>query len=82
MSPQVKYASGAEVQIGDVVDIGAGNGPRMRVVVIIPTKQAAAGFQAAEWSYLGQGIMLQDESTFGLLHLGELDDEQLLVRRA
>ena len=77
-----KYASGADVQLGDVVDIGAGNGPRMRVVVIIPTRQAAAGFNVAEWSYLTHGVVLQDEKVFGLLHLSELDDEQVLVQRA
>lgn len=78
----LKYASGAEVQLGDVVDVGAGNGPRMRVVVIIPTHQAAAGFNAAEWSYLEHGIVLQDKKVFGLLHLGDLDNEQVLVQRA
>jgi hypothetical protein len=77
-----KYSSGAEVRLGDVVDVGAGNGPRMRVVVIIPTHEAASGFDAAEWSYLGKGLMLQDQRAFGLLHLGELNDEQLLVERA
>lgn len=77
-----KYSSGAEVRLGDVVDIGAGNGPRMRVVVVIPTQEAASGFNVAEWSYLGKGVMLQDQTTFGLLHLGEMVDEQLLVERA
>ena len=77
-----KYASGAKVELGDVVDVGAGNGPRMRVVVVIPTRQAAAGFNAAEWSYLEHGVVLQDEKVFGLLHLSELGDEHVLVQRA
>jgi len=77
-----KYASGAEVRVGDVVDVGAGSGPLMRVVVVIPSQQAAAGFSAAEWSYLAQGVVLQDQKLFGLLHLLELNNEHLLVQRA
>jgi hypothetical protein len=77
-----KYLSGAEARLGDIVDVGGGHGPRMRVVVIIPTHEAAPGFSAAEWAYLGEGIMLEDLRTSGLLHLDELDDEQLLVERA
>ena len=78
----LKYASGSEVRLADVVDVGAGNGPRMRVVVIIPTQQAAKGFIAQDWAYLGQGVVLQDDKVFGLLHLSELEDEQILVERA
>ena len=78
----LKYASGAEVHLGDVVDVGAGNGPRMRVVVILPTHEAADGFNAAEWLHLEHGILLQDVTVFGLLHLGVLDNEQVLLQRA
>ena len=78
----MKYISGEEVRIGDVVDVGQGHGPQMRVVVIIPAAQAAAGFNASEWSYLQNGVVLQDTKLFGLLHLGELGQEQILVGRA
>ena len=79
---QVRYASGDEVRIGDIVDVGKGNGPRMRVVVIIPSNEAAEGFDAAEWAYLKRGIVLQDTKIFGLLHLDEFDHEHILVQRA
>ncbi len=82
MKPQVLYASGDEVRIGDVVDVGAGNGPKMQVVVIIPTNEAAEGFTVADWAYLEKGIILQDTTHFGLLHLDELDQEQVLVQRS
>lgn len=78
----VRYANGDEVKLGDIVDVGHGNGPQMRVVVIIPTGQAAEGFDASQWTYLKHGVVLQDTKIFGLLHLNELDDEQLLVQRA
>jgi len=78
---QVHYANGDEVKIGDIVDVGHGNGPRMRVVVIIPAGEAAEGFSAAEWAHLKHGIVLQDTKVFGLLHLDELDDEQVLIQR-
>ena len=78
----VRYATGDEVKIGDVVDVGQGKGPQMRVVVIIPTSQAAEGFEASQWAYLNEGVVLQDTKVFGLLHLKELDHEHVLVQRA
>jgi hypothetical protein len=54
----------------------------MRVVVIIPSQQAASGFDSSEWAYLKQGVVLQDQALFGLLHLQELNDEHVLVQRA
>jgi len=78
----MKYASGEEVRIGDIIDLRPGQGPRMRVVVIIPTNQAAEGFNASEWAYLKKGVMLQDTKLFGLLHLDALERDQVLVERA
>jgi len=75
------YASGDEVRIGDIADVGGGHGPRMRVVVIIPSGEAAPGFNASEWAYLKQGVVLQDVKVFGLLYLEEFDEEQVLVQR-
>jgi hypothetical protein len=77
----LRYASGDEVRVGDIVDIGGGSGPTMRVVVIISPAEAADGFDAAEWAYLGKGVVLQDSKVFGLLHLEELDQEHLLIQR-
>jgi hypothetical protein len=48
----MKYFDGEEVRLGDIVDVGAGNGPEMRVVVIVPD-QAAEMFAAEQWRYLG-----------------------------
>ena len=78
----LRYDSGDEVRIGDIVDVGGGSGPTMRVVVIIPSAEAAEGFDSVAWAYLGKGIMLQDTKVFGLLHLDELGHEHLLVQRA
>lgn len=54
----------------------------MRVVVIIPTSEAADGFNADEWSYLERGVMLQDMQVFGLLHLSEMDEACVRVQAA
>jgi hypothetical protein len=78
----VRYFTGEEVRVGDIVDLGCGKGPRMRVVVIIPSNEAAEGFNAAQWAYLKKGIVLQDTKVFGLLHIDELDHEYVLVQRA
>ena len=77
----LRYASGDDVQLGDIVDVGEGQGPQMEVVVIIPSLEAVEGFDSAAWSYLKNGIVLRDTKIFGLLHLEELDHEQILVRR-
>jgi hypothetical protein len=79
---KVSYANGDEVRIGDVVDVGGGNGPRMRVVVIIPASEAAEGFNASDWAYLKRGIILEDTKVFGLLHVDELDHELVFIQRA
>jgi hypothetical protein len=47
----------------------------MRVVVVIPTGEAAPGFTAADWEYLQRGVILQDVQVFGLLHLEELNED-------
>jgi len=80
MSELPAYASGEPVHLGDVVDVGAGSGPQMRVVVIIPTSEAVEGFDAGEWKYLERGVLLQDTKVFGLLHLEELNEKCLRVQ--
>lgn len=81
MSQRPVYATGEPVRLGDVVDVGGGNGPCLRVVVVIPTLEAAEGFDSEEWSYLKQGVLLQDTKVFGLLHLEELGEECVRVRQ-
>jgi hypothetical protein len=76
------YYSGEDVRLGDLVDVGHGHGQKARVVVIIQNGQALDGFNVQEWAFLQEGIMLQDETTFGLLHLPTLDEEYILVSRA
>lgn len=80
MFQRPSYASGELVHLGDLVDVGAGSGPRMRVVVIIPTSDVAEGFDASQWKYLERGVLLQDLKVFGLLHLEELNEECLHVQ--
>lgn len=75
-------ASGELVQLGDFVEVGAGTGKKMRVVVIIPTPEAAEGFDASHWKYLERGVLLQDTMVFGLLHLEKLNEECLQVQTA
>jgi hypothetical protein len=76
-----RYHDGQEVRLGDIVDVGGGNGPLARIVVIVPLSKAMPGFVAEEWAYLEQGIVLEDQQRFGLLHLPELDEECVLVQR-
>ena len=76
-----RYKSGEEIRLGDIVDIGQGNGPQGVVVVVIPSGPAAKGFTAEDWSYLESGFMLQAEG-MGLVHYSQPDDELIFVRRA
>ena len=79
----MQYANGEEVRLGDIIDVGEGNGPRLRVVVIPKLSQAAEGFDLREWATLGGGILGQDVKTGGLVVLSEIDsNEDLLVQRA
>lgn len=80
MSLRPAYSSGEPVCVGDVVDVGARRGQRMKVVVVISTSEAADGFNADEWRYLKRGVLLQDTQVFGLLHLSELDDSCVRVQ--
>lgn len=82
MSHRPTYSSGDPVRLGDIVSVGADRDKQMRVVVIIPTSEAADGFSADEWSYLARGVLLQDEQVFGLLHLSELDETCVRVQAA
>jgi hypothetical protein len=79
----MQYANGEEVRLGDIIDVGEGNGPRVRVVAIPRLSQAAEGFDVREWVTLGDGILAQDVKTGGLVALSEINPyEHLLVQRA
>lgn len=78
----MRYHDGEEVHLGDIVDVARGQGPKMRVVVIVATNEAVDGFDAKEWAHLGPGVLLKDADVFGLLWLARLDEEQILMSRA
>lgn len=78
----LRYQDGQDVRLGDIVDVGGGNGPLCCVVVIIPSGDAAHGFNASEWAYLEHGVVFQDLKLFGLLHVDDLDHEYQLKQRA
>ena len=74
------YTTGEEVVIGDIVNIGSGN--VMQVVVVISQEIALAGFNAHDWSYLINGVILQDQKTGLLFHIDKIDEELALIKRA
>lgn len=76
------YISGEEVRLDDLIDLGGGNGPRGRVVVIIQIREAVDGFHASEWAHLKAGVVFEEKTMFGLLHAEKLDGEFILVGRA
>lgn len=51
------YQDGQVVSLGDIVNVGGGNGPLCRVVVIIPTGEAVQGFNASDWAYLERDVV-------------------------
>lgn len=71
------------MRLGDIIDVGEGNGPRVRVVVIPSLAQALEGFDVGDWASVGDGIVAQDVQTGGLIELSEIDpNEDSLVQRA
>jgi hypothetical protein len=78
----LRYPNGEDVRLGDIIDIGEGNGPRVRVVIIKYLGQAAEGFDICDWPTL-DGILCQEVKSGGLLELSEIDpNEDSLVQRA
>ncbi len=75
------YASGEQIELGDVVDMAGGLGKRATVVVLISSGLAAKGFKADEWAYLKSGFMLQTDDG-SLLHYPEPDDDLVFICRA
>jgi hypothetical protein len=78
----LRYPNGEDVRLGDIIDIGEGNGPRVRVVIISYLGQVAEGFDIHDWPTL-DGILCQEVKSGGLLELSEIDpNEDSLVQRA
>lgn len=78
----LRYANGEDVRLGDIIDVGEGNGPKVRVVIISYLRQAAEGFDLRDWPTL-DGILAQDLKSGGLVELSEIDpNEDSLVQRA
>ena len=79
----LQYGNGEEVRLGDIVDIGHGNGPTLRVAVIPQLGLAAPGFDVHDWPTLADGVLLQDVKTGGLVSYSEFySDEPILIKRA
>jgi hypothetical protein len=80
-----RYWSGEEVRLGDLVDIGEGNGPILRVVVIPQLGLAAAGFDVQDWKSSDTAVVFQDVKAGGLVALSHSDflpGEPELIKRA
>lgn len=70
--------SGEPVLVGDEVDLGGS----MTGVVLYSFEdgQVAAGYPAADWSGLKQGVVVKSESA-GLIHFPEPNVDLVLIRR-
>ena len=68
--------------VGDIVDLGYGEGPRGRVLMVVggPNAGSVSEHRVADWEYLGPGILVQSESK-GLVYEESPDDETILVQR-
>ena len=62
----MNYADGRPVRVGDIVDLG--NAMTGVVVAIIDDGVYSPGYPESEWSYLGEGAMLESKE-LGLLHI-------------
>ena len=77
------YASGESPIVGDLVDLGYGNGPRGHVLVVVggPHAGSVADQKISDWEYLGPGILVQSEAMGGLVYEDSPDDETILISR-
>ena len=81
----VHYPSGEEVRAGDVLGPGKEwDGQTARVVVVIPTLDAAQGYVASDWAYLKNGVMVEHSNANGvhLVHYSSIDEDFSLLHRA
>ncbi len=75
----MQYSDGDKIELGDAVLLeGGAHG------VIVGTIEEGAflpPYVAAEWSYLGRGVLI-DSDDAGLMHYGEPDEAWRLLGRA
>lgn len=74
----VKYLSGEEVRLGDVVKIS--EGVIGVVVCSIDTNEYTSEFTIEDWSYLEKGVLVNSEVQ-GLTHITEPDEDLELISR-
>jgi hypothetical protein len=77
------YASGEAPMVGDLVDLGYGNGPRGNVLVVVggPNAGSVPNQRVSDWESLGPGILVQSELMGGLVYEDSPDDETILISR-
>jgi len=74
----VKYSSGEQVRLGDLVRLGdASEGV---VVCNIDADEYSLEYPKAQWSYLGRGVVVAFPK-FGLIHYAQPEDDLVLVSR-
>ena len=81
----IYYASGDEIRAGDQLGPGMQwSGQVSRVVVVIPTAEAAEGYVGSDWTYLETGVMVEHINASGahLVHYPAIDEDFELLCRA
>lgn len=83
MSVGKLYASGQPPMVGDLVDLGAGQGPRGTVLVVVggPHEGAASAHSVNDWKESGAGILVE-VAGMGFIFEEDPDDETVLVKRS
>ena len=71
------YKSGQAVLPGDRVDA---DGLKGKVVAVIDDGLYAPDYPEAEWSYLGEGLVIETDE-IGVLHLPTMGEDIALVAR-
>jgi len=75
----MKYPDGQDVRVGDRVRLGDDEGGV--VVCSIDTAEYTPEHPAAQWSYLGRGVMISFPK-FGLIHYEEPESDLCFIGRA
>lgn len=73
------YADGQPVRLGDVVALGEDR--TGEVVCSIDDAAYTEAFPAADWAYLGQGVLIRF-GAYGLIHYRQAEPDLRLVARA
>ena len=79
------YGSGEVIHAGDLLGPGKEwDGQAARVVVVIPSQEAVAGYEASAWAYLESGVMVEHVNARGihLVHYPHIDEDFELLSRA